>query len=140
MGRTRIETHLPGAEETRALAKRLAPKLRPNAILALYGPLGAGKTTFVQGLVEGLLPSKALVQSPTFTYLNIYETTPPVFHFDLYRLQTSGDFFSLGFEEYFEQGGICAIEWPERIASILPAAAISIRLSIEGLSRRAVIE
>jgi tRNA threonylcarbamoyladenosine biosynthesis protein TsaE len=94
----------------------------------------------MQGLVRGLGGSEKMVQSPTFVYLNLYPTSIPVFHFDLYRLRTPEEFCSMGFHEYFEQGGITAIEWPERIASILPSAAIAIRLThISENVRRLVI-
>ena len=95
----------------------------------------------MQGLVQGLGGSQDMVQSPTFVYLHHYPTNPPVFHFDLYRLRSIDDFFAMGFEEYFEKEGITAIEWPERIASILPPAAIKIRLSlVSETARRLVIE
>ena len=92
----------------------MAPLLSPNAILALSGELGAGKTTFVQGLAAGLNITET-VTSPTFVYLHSYEGKLPLFHFDLYRLTSANDFEALGFSEYFFAGGICAIEWPERI-------------------------
>ena len=129
MGRERIDLLLDGEEATRESAARLAPTLCRNTIIALYGDLGAGKTTWMQGLIRGLGGSEEMVQSPTFVYLHLYKTPIPVFHFDLYRLRTSEEFCSMGFHEYFEQDGITAIEWPERIASILPLEAITIRLS-----------
>ncbi len=131
MGRVRLigvphETvSLSSAEETLLFGEMMAKTLKSNSILALYGDLGAGKTTFVQGLARGLGISDP-VQSPTFVTLNLYEGNLPLFHFDLYRLKNGSDFFQLGFEEYFQKGGICAIEWPERIASSLPPEAISI--------------
>ena len=113
MGRIGLKT----PEETAAFGQKMALDLPPHSILALSGDLGAGKTTFVQGLAIGLGISEP-VQSPTFVLLNIYADR--LFHFDLYRLKTPADFTRLGFEEYFQGGGICAIEWSERIASILP--------------------
>ncbi len=119
----RISLH--SAEETFRFGQNIAHLLPPNSILALYGDLGAGKTTFVQGLARGLGILDP-IQSPTFVTLNLYEGTLPLFHFDLYRLKNGSDFFQLGFEEYFQKGGICAIEWPDRIASHLPQSTISI--------------
>jgi len=110
MGRERLSS----AEEMFAFGKEFALSLAPNAILTLSGNLGSGKTTFVQGLAAGLQIEEP-VASPTFVYLNIYQGTLPLFHFDLYRLKTKEDFFALGFQEYLSAGGICAIEWPEKI-------------------------
>ena len=85
----------------------------------------------MQGLALGL-GSTDLVQSPTYVYLQIYEASLPIFHFDLYRLISSEDFLAMGFEEFFHKKGICLIEWPERIRSILPQKAI--RIEIHSLS------
>ncbi len=117
MDRSRII--LLSQEETIAFGKQLARDLLPGTVLALSGDLGAGKTTFVQGLAIGLGIMDP-VQSPTFVYCNQYAGKMPLFHFDLYRLKGEEDFLGLGFEEYLDAGGICAIEWPERIPSLLP--------------------
>jgi len=126
MGRDgRIITH--SAEETVAFGAEFGKTLKPNAVLCLFGELGAGKTTFVKGVVQGITgvaPEK--VVSPTFVYLNLYDT---VYHFDLYRLHDCDEFLSLGFEEYFFAGGVCCIEWSERIAPILPEGALFVTLS-----------
>lgn len=124
MGRKRI-IPLAAPEKTLLLGKWLAPHLPSSAILALSGDLGAGKTTFVQGLALGLEIEEP-IPSPTFTYLNLYQGIRSLFHFDLYRMKTSADFLGLGFEEYFEREGICAIEWPERIWELLPPHTLSI--------------
>lgn len=132
MGRIGLETHLfSSAEETLAFGRQMARRLPPNGVLALFGDLGAGKTTFVQGLALGLGIQES-VQSPTFVLLNVYEGLS---HFDLYRLKKEADFIDLGFEEYFRKGGICAIEWPDRIAKLLPPETISIHFMYEGLKR-----
>lgn len=110
----------------------MALELRPHSVLALSGDLGAGKTTFVQGLAEGLGVQDP-VQSPTFVLLNIYQNR--LFHFDLYRLKQPSDFTSLGFEEYFQSGGICAIEWPDRIQGLLPPQTIFIHFHYDGNER-----
>ena len=115
---------LKNVEETRAFAKQLAQRLKPGDIIALFGDLGSGKTTFVQGLI----PSKE-VTSPTFSYLHIYGN---FYHFDLYRLPSIDDFIALGFQDYFFAGGICCIEWPEKIVSLLPPHSIHIHFFHEG--------
>ena len=116
MGRDRI-IHSEG--EMLEVGRLVASQVSPGSVLALSGDLGAGKTTFVQGLAQGL-GIDVPIQSPTFVYLNCYEGRLPLFHFDLYRMKGADDFFALGFDEYFEVGGVCAIEWPERILSRLP--------------------
>lgn len=117
MGRVTLATEEALIQFARSL------RLEGRRILALTGPLGAGKTTFVKGLVPPA--SERDVQSPTFTLLNPY---PTLFHFDLYRLKSTADFLALGFDEYFEQG-FCVIEWPERIASLLPPDTLHIDIA-----------
>ena len=129
MGRERVAMILNGADATRQFAAELAPKLTANTVLALYGDLGAGKTTFLQGLVRGLGGSEEAVHSPTYLYLHLYPAFLTVHHFDLYRLRSSDDFLAMGFAECFESGGITAIEWPERIEMILPVKRIEIRFT-----------
>lgn len=131
MGRIGLKVDLLSSEETLAFGQKMASELPRNSIIALSGDLGAGKTTFVQGLALGLGITEP-IQSPTFVLLNIYEG---LYHFDLYRLKTSSDFTSLGFDEYFHKGGICAIEWPDRIANLLPAETIYIEISYKNQGR-----
>ena len=136
MGRDRVIL-LDGLEETIALGAQVASLLEPNMVIALSGDLGAGKTTLLQGLAAALGIYEPIV-SPTFVYLQIYEAGRlPFFHFDLYRMKNSSDFLGLGFEEYFEKGGVTAIEWPERITPLLPPATLFIYLLQEGEKRRA---
>lgn len=115
------------AEETVAIGQKIAKMLQPGAVIALEGDLGAGKTTLIRG-ISAHCPD-ALVSSPTFTYLQIYAGSPPVFHFDLYRLSSSKEFLEKGFTDYLEQGGICCIEWAERIAELLPTQTLRIKLT-----------
>ncbi len=106
--------------ETGKIARLFAKSLQPGDIVALHGDLGAGKTTFVRAVVEEIAPEN-FVQSPTFTYLNIYEGKLPLYHFDLYRIANQEIFVQMGFLDYlFENEGICFIEWPQRISSLLP--------------------
>ena len=138
MGRERVKK-LYTAEDTHLFGYEFSRELPPNTILALQGDLGSGKTTFVQGFARGLGITD-LVQSPTFTYLQAYEGSPCLVHFDLYRLKHERDFLLLGFEEYFDAGGIVIIEWPERIASLLPPRAHLITLSYAQEGRTAHIQ
>ena len=113
------------AEKTRLFGLEVGQKLKSGAVLALKGELGAGKTTFVEGLVEGVLGKRIPIESPTFCYLNIYEGK--VFHFDLYRLKSAEQFLEMGFEEFLFTGIAC-IEWSERIESLLPEDVITVEI------------
>lgn len=126
-------------EEMKRAGEELGKEIPVNSIIALSGDLGAGKTTFVKGLARGAanIPSEQVI-SPTFTYLNIYTGDKTIYHFDLYRLRSGEEFFALGFEEYFEAGAICCIEWAERIKTVLPKNTISIHLSYEGQEGRMI--
>jgi tRNA threonylcarbamoyladenosine biosynthesis protein TsaE len=127
------------ASETFAEGVTLGKNLQPNAVLAFFGDLGAGKTTLIKGIVSGATGlSPDTVTSPTFTYLQIYPGNTPVYHFDLYRLRTAADFLSLGFSEYFKAGGICCIEWSERIEDILPPGTLRISLKHVGEEQREI--
>jgi tRNA threonylcarbamoyladenosine biosynthesis protein TsaE len=124
-------------EETRALARDLAEAIADTATLSLEGPLGAGKTCFVQGLAEGLGLDRAMVSSPTFTLVHEYPGGRiPFVHFDLYRLDSAQELTGLGYEEYFQFPGLRAIEWGDKFADALPAGAWRIRFSIESDTRR----
>lgn len=118
------------AEETFAIGSEWGRSLPLGSVVAFFGDLGAGKTTFIKGLVAGATEDPSLiVTSPTFVLLNIYEGVKRVYHFDLYRLQGSEEFLSLGFEEYWNCPGITCIEWAERIAPLLPPGSIQVRLT-----------
>jgi len=133
MPETTLQAHLCDLNEMDGLAKSLAQKLKPGDTIALFGDLGAGKTTF-STMLTNHLGICAEISSPTFTYLNIYEDR--IAHFDLYRLSEKEQFFALGFEEYLDSEFITLIEWPEIIDSILPSNTIRISISHEGEKRR----
>lgn len=116
-------------EETQRVAQELCRTLAPGAVLALYGELGAGKTCFIQGLAEGLGVEQA-VSSPTFTIINEYRSEPPLYHVDLYRIRSEDEALNLGLDEYLYGNGITAIEWAERVESLLPAKTIRIHLTM----------
>lgn len=109
-------------------AARVAKVVRAGDIIALYGDLGAGKTTFARGLLRGLGWTSE-VPSPTFTLVQPYDTSPPVWHVDLYRLDTPEDTEALGL---FDTDVVQLIEWPERMGSLLPASALKIRIDGSG--------
>ncbi|NOY77500.1 MAG: tRNA (adenosine(37)-N6)-threonylcarbamoyltransferase complex ATPase subunit type 1 TsaE [Calditrichaeota bacterium] len=117
-------THSP--EETFALGERLARYLKPGAVVAFWGDLGAGKTVMIKGICKGLGIDAEDVTSPSFTVMNIYEGEIPVFHFDFYKIQSYEEVSGYGIEDYFYGEGISLIEWAERIESYLPEDRIPI--------------
>lgn len=127
-----IELVTRGGAETRAFAARLAGLLDSGDVLLLNGDLGAGKTTFAQGLAVGLgIPIH--VTSPTFTLIQQYHGGRlPLYHFDLYRLSRPDDVFDLGFFDYLDLGGVVVVEWPERLGAFAPAERLNIQLTPDG--------
>lgn len=110
-------SHSP--EETEQLGEQLGRTLRPGSVVAYRGDLGMGKTSFTRGLARGL-GCTCRVTSPTFTIVNEYSGALPLFHFDMYRLDSSDDLFDIGWEDYLSRGGVCAVEWSERVEDALP--------------------
>ncbi len=120
-------THSPS--ETIALGREVGASLDPSSVLCFYGDLGAGKTTFIKGVVEGVTKSPEVeVNSPTFVYLNIYQGDQPVYHFDLYRLHDQEEFLAMGFDEFFDANGVTCLEWSERIPQMIPSDAITVKI------------
>ena len=117
-------------EETWALARTVAAKLNPGMVLALQGDLGAGKTTFMQG-IGGALGVRRPVTSPTFT-LSVEYPTPrfKLVHMDLYRLSGPDDLLTIGYPEYLESGAVVAVEWPERAGELIPPDAVRLTFSL----------
>lgn len=113
--------------ETKNIGKALGTLLGKGDVLLITGDLGAGKTTFIQGLAEGL-GVKAQVTSPTFTIIHEYPGIIPLYHIDAYRLEKEAEILELGLEDYFYGNGITAIEWPEKLHSWLPEDAIEINI------------
>ena len=108
-------------EETEAVGAALGKCLKPGTVIAYQGDLGAGKTAFTRGVACGL-GAKESVTSPTYTIVNEYLSGKyPLFHFDMYRLASSDDLFDIGWEDYLERGGVCAVEWSENVAEALEA-------------------
>lgn len=114
--------------ETEKIGESLAARLRAGDVIAYRGGLGAGKTAFTRGLARGL-GCGGRVTSPTFTIVNEYEGSIPLFHFDMYRLGDEEELFDIGWEDYLSRGGVCAVEWSERIAGALPPETITVTVS-----------
>ena len=113
-------THCP--EETEKVGQALGERLAPGTVLAYEGDLGAGKTAFTRGLARGLGATEQ-VTSPTYTIVNEYLSgRMPLFHFDMYRLASADDLWDIGWEDYLERGGVCAVEWSENVAEAMEGA------------------
>ena len=126
--------------ETEAVGATLGKIIPAGTVIAYRGDLGAGKTAFTRGLARGLGCSE-LVTSPTYTIVNEYlGGRLPLFHFDMYRLASSDDLWDIGWEDYLERGGVCAVEWSENVADAMEDA---ITVTIDKLgeeSRRITME
>lgn len=119
-------SHSP--EETEHIGEMLGKHLSGGTVLALRGGLGMGKTAFTRGLARGL-GYTGRVTSPTFTIVNEYDGATPLFHFDMYRLDGEDDLFDIGWDDYLARGGVCAVEWSERIDSALPPDTLTVSIA-----------
>ena len=133
-----FQTNSPA--ETEAIGAALGKILNPGTVIAYRGDLGAGKTAFTRGLAKGL-GCREIVTSPTYTIVNEYlGGRLPLFHFDMYRLRSSDDLFDIGWEDYLDRGGVCAVEWSENVEDAMEDA---ICITIEKLgedSRQITLE
>ena len=132
-----FETVVRSADELVALARSFARELKAGDVVTLTGPLGAGKTTFVRGIVLELLGADA-VTSPTFTFWHEYPGNPTVRHLDLFRLEDESELAELGLREAFDGDAIVAIELPERAPSLIPAGARAVDIQGAGDEPRTV--
>ena len=121
-------------------AREFLSKKGDTPVIALYGEMGAGKTTFTKSLckVLGVLDG---VNSPTFTLINEYRTSDgeTIYHFDFYRINKLEEAFDIGFEEFVESGNLCIIEWPEKIEQILPPDTLRVKISVLDDGKRELI-
>ena len=126
--------------QTEAVGMALGKTLHPGAVIAYRGDLGAGKTAFTRGLARGLGCTEQ-VTSPTYTIVNEYVTGRlPLFHFDMYRLKSADDLWDIGWDDYLERGGVCAVEWSENVEDAMEDA-IYVTIEKTGIdSRRITIE
>lgn len=114
------EISIRNEEDTKAFGRKLAEELEAGDILALIGDLGTGKTTLTKSVAAGLGVTEDIT-SPTFNIVNEYHSGRlPLYHFDVYRLESGADLFEIGGEEYFDAGGVCIIEWADLVAEALP--------------------
>ena len=131
-------THSPA--ETEAVGAALGKVLQPGTVIAYRGDLGAGKTAFTRGLANGL-GAGDMVTSPTYTIVNEYLSGRlPLFHFDMYRLRSADDLWDIGWEDYLDRGGVCAVEWSENVEEALDRFILVNIEKIGDESRRITIE
>lgn len=115
--------------ETVGMGREFAGRLGPGSFVALYGDLGAGKTQFVKGVCDAF-NVREVVNSPTFTIVNEYHGTLPVFHIDLYRMKNVEEIMGIGFDEYLEAGGVCLVEWAEKLNGIIPENRFDVEMTV----------
>ena len=129
------------AEETIQLGEKIGKMLKPGTVIAMEGTLAAGKTTITKGIAKALGITETIT-SPTFTLISEYEGNMPLYHMDVYRLDSAEDFLNLGVEDMIYDGnGVAIIEWSEKIRSELPKSTITIRLeTAENNGRKITIE
>ncbi|MCK4325358.1 tRNA (adenosine(37)-N6)-threonylcarbamoyltransferase complex ATPase subunit type 1 TsaE [bacterium] len=133
----KLETQSPA--ETKALGRKIARNLKSGDIIALIGELGAGKTCLAQGLALGLgVSPKDYVASPSFVLVKEYGGRTPLYHIDLFRINSTEELESLGWEEYLYGEGVCIIEWAERAGKLMPSEYLRIELEILGSRRRRI--
>ncbi len=124
-------------EETRTFGQRLGRRLFPRAVVALVGQLGAGKTHLARAIAEGLeIPNPDIVSSPTFVLVQEYAARLLIYHFDAYRLAAEAEFADLGVHEYYQAGGVCLIEWADKVRGVLPSEYLEIRMTPTGETAR----
>jgi tRNA threonylcarbamoyladenosine biosynthesis protein TsaE len=133
-----MNADLPDLETTLAVAAEFAQTLNPGDVVALCGGLGAGKTHFSKGIVSGL-GCVAAVSSPTFTLVQEYHGGRlPVYHFDLYRLESPTELLGIGWDDYLDAGGVCLVEWADKFPALLPGHTQWLQFHVTGEQSRRV--
>ncbi|MCL2392353.1 MAG: tRNA (adenosine(37)-N6)-threonylcarbamoyltransferase complex ATPase subunit type 1 TsaE [Oscillospiraceae bacterium] len=121
--------------ETMLEGEKFGRTLTSGCVIAMFGGLGAGKTAFTRGLAKGLGISMN-VSSPTFTIVNEYEGVIPLFHFDMYRLEREEELFDIGWDDYLQRGGVCVVEWSEKVSGAFPPETTIVKINILDDNRR----
>ncbi|MDE5662375.1 MAG: tRNA (adenosine(37)-N6)-threonylcarbamoyltransferase complex ATPase subunit type 1 TsaE [Muribaculaceae bacterium] len=132
---------VPNLEALPAAAREFASLMGDNTVFAFYGDMGAGKTTFINELCRTLGVDTDDTASPTFALINEYRsdtTAELIYHFDFYRIEDLDEALELGIEDYFDSGAICLLEWPERVAPVLPSDTVSVRIRVNDDDSRTI--
>ncbi len=133
-----LTIEIDSEDETCRLGRALARVVEPGVVIGLVGPLGAGKTRLVRALAESLGVDPSAIASPTFVLIHEYEGEMPVYHFDVYRLTSLQEFEDLGPADYWRAGGVCLVEWADRVLPLLPAETWMVRIEPVDATRRRV--
>ena len=132
-----VRTESP--EETQTLGEELGKQLKPGSVIALIGDLGTGKTCLTQGIARGIgIAPNEVVSSPSYILINEYNGSIPIYHIDLYRIETSEEIAELGLDEYVDGVGICIIEWADRMENDLPDTYIRVHITWEDENSRSI--
>ena len=134
------EIHINGTADLPRAAKAFLAHKGEASVVAFYGAMGAGKTTFITAICEAL-GVRDIVTSPTFTIVNEYRDrdSNPVYHFDFYRINRLSEALDLGLSEYFDSGDLCLVEWPEMIEELLPDDTLKVRILVEDADTRTLL-
>lgn len=130
-----------GLADLPAAAHRFMELIGDYTIFAFNGEMGAGKTTFIMELCRALGVEEDLAGSPSFSLINEYRsdtTAELIYHFDLYRLESLAEAIDIGVEDYFDSGAVCLIEWPDRIADILPDDTVTVSITVDSDGSRTI--
>lgn len=134
------EIHINGLDDLPRAARAFLDHLGDHTIVAFYGQMGAGKTTFITAVCDAL-GVRDVVNSPTFTIVNEYRDRDdePVYHFDFYRINRLSEALDIGLYEYFDSGALCLIEWPEMIEELLPEDTLKVQIMVEDAQTRTLL-
>ncbi|AMV39952.1 tRNA (adenosine(37)-N6)-threonylcarbamoyltransferase complex ATPase subunit type 1 TsaE [Planctomyces sp. SH-PL62] len=133
-----LRIEVEGESETVALGRALAEVVAPDVVVGLVGPLGAGKTRLSRAIAEALDVDPAAIASPTFVLIHEYEGVMPIYHFDAYRLPSPAAFEDLGASDYWTAGGVCLVEWADRVPESLPPDAWRVAIEPVDETRRTI--
>lgn len=127
-----IQIHIATPDDLGRAAAEFASQIGQSRIFTFYGEMGAGKTTFISALAAHLGVDSGEANSPSFAIVNEYTAADgnPIYHFDLYRLDSEAEAYDIGVDDYFDSGALCLIEWPERLGSLLPDDAVRVDIRV----------
>ena len=133
------EIVIDSLDELKDVAEAVVESLEGRNVVALFGAMGAGKTTLISAIMEHL-GSTDNVTSPTFALVNQYNTAAnePVYHFDFYRINRIEEAFDMGYEEYFYSDGLCLVEWPEKVEELLPDEVMKVTITPTSPTKRTI--
>ena len=135
----RAELDSSGPSETLRLGRRIGARLSAGDVVALSGALGVGKTCIIQGMAQGMgIGRGEYVRSPSFIVLNIYRGNPPLYHFDLYRVESMEELEAIGYRDYLYGDGVSVIEWADRLPEVIPEQALEIEMTYTGFETRRI--